>query len=126
MTAEEQKSKPDTEIQTFWDTLNTEANSNFKRGFEHLLKSDEYQYNSDTYHFRMLKPKDVGLLRKLRSEEIDQDKEWDKYCTNVCQRACLLIKDMDEEKFYDSDFYVLENLVTAWSVRAVNGFRPLV
>jgi hypothetical protein len=108
-----------------WQELNAEANINFSEAFKNIIRSDEYQYNGDTYHFKMLKPKEMGQLKALQKQELDEDKDWDSYMNNYKERAKLLIKDMTDEKFDNGDFFVLENLVTAWSIRATKGFRKL-
>ena len=123
--SEQEEPKKEDQSQKLWDELNSEANINFSEAFKTIIRSDEYQYNGDTYHFKMLKPKEMGQLKALQKAEIDEDKDWDTYSNNYKERAKLLIKDMTDEKFDNGDFFVLENLVTAWSIRATKGFRKL-
>lgn len=119
---EEEKPKV---VDSFWERLNTEATENYKQDFESLIKSDELTFNGDAYKFIPVKSKNYNTIEKLREEapKIDQDKDWDKYYDNLKKRACILIEGMTEEKFDEGDFTTIENVVTAWSVRAIRGFR---
>ena len=116
----------DDDLQQFFNKQNNIANTKYKAVIEKLLVTDEYQFNGDTYKYRMLKPKDVGELKRLEQElkTVDMDKDWEVYQNNVCKRACLLIQDMTEEKFNDGDWFILSTLVLAWGPK-INGFRDL-
>lgn len=131
MTTQEQEPKPETpkidpKVQAFWNELTEEASNNYNEGFKNIIRSDEYEYNGQTYHFEMLNHKKVGELKRLQKEDINEDEDWDKYVDNYRKRACLLIQEMTPEKFDNADFFVIENLVTAWSIRATKGFRNLL
>ena len=116
----------DDDLQQFFNKQNSIANTKYKAVIEKLLVTDEFQFNGDTYKYRMLKPKDVGELKRLEQElkTVDMEKDFEVYQNNVCKRACLLIQDMTEEKFNEGDWYVLSTLVLAWGPK-INGFRDL-
>ena len=94
------------------------------------------------YKSRMLKPQERGILRKLINEGTninrqiikieanggietkEYDKLWDQYLGNIRRQGKLLIKDLSDEQFDNSDFYVLENLIVAWRMK-YQGFRKL-
>lgn len=119
----ETEAKQDPKAQKIWDELNEEATRNYSEDFKAMIHADEWNYNGDVYHFQMQNHKRLGELKKLQKEEIDEDTDWDKYVDNYRKRACLLIKEMTPEKFDEIDFVPVENLVTAWSIRARRGFR---
>jgi hypothetical protein len=123
--AEKPKPKEEEPLNDFWEKLNTEATNDWKKDFEELIKSDVLQYNGETYKFVPVKSKNYRVVETLRLDapKIDQDKEWDKYYDNIKQRACLLIDGMTPEKFDESDYSVIEDLVSAWSVRSIRWFR---
>jgi hypothetical protein len=132
-TEQEEQNKPvqqptpiDPRVTQLWSELSEEASTNYNEGFKKIIRSDEYEYNGETYHFRMLNHKDTGALKKLEREKVDENEDWDGYVNNYRQRAKLLIKDMTDEKFDSGDFFILENLITAWSIRATKGFRHLL
>ena len=125
-TQEETKKQFDPKAVAFWNELTDEATNNYNEAFKQIIRSDEHVYGDTTYVFRMLNHKDLGKLKKLQAEKVKEDEDWDKYVANYRERAKLLIKDMDDAKFDEGDFYVIENLVTAWSIRASKGFRPLI
>jgi len=114
------------ELDIFWTELNEKANLTGQKNLEKLIILDEYDYNGITYKAKKLTPKASGQLKKLMSEaaSIDENKDWDAHTANIGKRACLLIEDMTLEKFEDSDFYVVENIVTAWGLKP-RGFRNL-
>jgi hypothetical protein len=123
--SETEKPVEEPSINDFWEKLNTEATNGWKRDFEELIKSDVLEYNGETYKFVPVKSKNYRVVETLRLDapKIDQDKEWDKYYDNIRQRACLLIDGMTPDKFDESDYSVIEDLVSAWSVRSIRGFR---
>lgn len=110
----------------FWSDLGKEAAEQYNEGFKRIIRNDEFQYNGDVYKFRMINHKDMGRLKKLQAEKIDEDQDWEGYVANYKERAKLLIENMDDAKFDSGDFFILENLVTAWSIRATKGFRHLL
>lgn len=122
MSTEEEKPK----TSPFFDKLNEDANQIQEENLKKLIIDNEYSHMGETYHAKMVKPKNMGELKKLMREatDIDQDENWDKYSENIGKRACILIEDMTMEKFDECDFYVVENLVTAWGLKP-KGFRKL-
>ena len=111
----------------FVDKLNEMSNNITFQNYNKLITLNEYTTDEGTvYHSRLLKPKEIGQLRKLVDEvaNIQKDDNWDKYLTNMEKQAELLIKDMNQEKFDNSDFYLLENLIVAWRMK-YRGFRTL-
>jgi len=118
--------KPTVELDPFWTELNQKANLTGQKNLEKLIILDEYQYDGVTYKAKKLTPKASGQLKKLMTDAagIDENKDWDAHTANIGKRACLLIEDMTPEKFEDSDFYVVENIVTAWGLKP-RGFRDL-
>jgi len=123
---EAEEVKTAVELDSFWKDLNEKANVTGQKNLEKLILLDEYQYDGVTYKAKKLTPKASGQLKKLMSEAagIDENKDWDAHIANIGKRACLLIEDMTPEKFEDSDFYVVENIVTAWGLKP-RGFRDL-
>ena len=113
-------------ITALWNDLTDEASTNLNEAFKNIIRSDEYEYNGDKYYFRMLNHKDTGILKKLQGVKLNEEEDWDGYVNNYRERAKLLIKDMTDEKFDNGDFFILENLITAWSIRATKGFRHLL
>ena len=111
----------------FVDKLNEMSNNITFQNYNKLITLNEYTTDEGTvYHSRLLKPKEIGQLRKLVDEvaNIQKDDNWDKYLNNMEKQAELLIKDMNQEKFDNSDFYLLENLIVAWRMK-YRGFRTL-
>ena len=127
MTVEEQKEeiKANPEVTQFWERITQEASTNSLKDFEELIKSDEFSYNGVTYRFVPVNWKNKPIVEKLRIEAstVDQDKEWEKYANNVKQRALILIEGMTPEQFDEGDYDTIEDVVTAWSIRAIRGFR---
>ena len=122
-TPEEIKTNP--EVTAFWNRLSQEASTNSLKDFEELIKSDEFSYNGVTYRFVPVNWKNKPVVEKLRidASTIDQDKDWEKYANNVKQRALILIEGLTEEQFDTGDYDTIEDVVTAWSIRAIRGFR---
>lgn len=123
MATEQEEPKQDPQAQKLWDDLSQEVNLNYSQEFKDMIHADEWQLNGDVYHFQMQNHKRLGELKKLEAEDIDEATDWDKYTENYRKRAKLLIKEMTDEKFDEMEFYPLENLITAWAVRARRGFR---
>jgi hypothetical protein len=119
----ETEAKQDPQAQKLWDDLSAEVNQNYSEEFKAMIHADEWQLNGDVYHFQFQNHKRLGELKKLEGEDIDEAKNWDLYTDNYRKRAKLLIQEMTDEKFDNMEFYPVENLVTAWSVRARRGFR---
>ena len=119
-------SKSEAENEAFWDEEIKYASANTKEEFRFIIRNDKVTMDGIEYEFVPVIADNAGLFRKLtkEAEEIDQEKDWDKYLDNVRQRACLLIKDMTAERFGKSVFVNVENVVTGWSIRAREGFRP--
>ena len=136
----------DSRLKFYADKLEDLAGDTTYKNYEKLLLLDSYESESDsgpiTYKSRKLKPSERGTLRKLinagvainrkiadleKKNEIDSDeydKLWDLYLANVHKQGNLLIKDLTDKQFEESDFYVLENLIVAWRMK-YQGFRPL-
>ena len=113
----------------FVNKLNEMSNNITFQNYNKLITLNEYTTDDGiVYYSRLLKPKEIGQLRKLVDEvsKIERDKEdnWDKYLANMEKQAELLIKDMNQAKFDESDFYLLENLIVAWRMK-YRGFRSL-
>lgn len=115
----------------FVSKLNEMSNNITFQNYNKLIIVNEYTTDdgAETYHSRLLKPKEIGQLRKLVDEvtKIEKDSSedgWNKYLVNMEKQAELLIKDMNQGKFDNSDFYLLENLIVAWRMK-YRGFRTL-
>ena len=114
----------------FWDEEIKFASANNKEEFRYIIRNDKVTMDGIEYEFVPVIADNAGLFRKLINEASEmatqeaQDKDWDRYFDNVRQRACLLIKDMTPEKFGKDVFVNVENVVTGWSIRAREGFRP--
>lgn len=111
----------------FVNKLNEMSNNITFQNYNKLITLNEYTADDGTvYYSRLLKPKEIGQLRKLVDEvvNIQKDDNWDKYLDNMEKQAELLIKDMNQAKFDESDFYLLENLIVAWRMK-YRGFRTL-
>lgn len=108
------------------DKLEDLAGDTTFKNYEKLVITEEYQMDGITLKAKKLKPKDIGELRKLTIEipKINQETEWDKYLKNMRAQGKLLIDNMTDEIFDNSDFYVLENVITAWRMKH-RGFRQL-
>jgi len=121
----ETETKPAEVNDGFWDEEIAFANANNKEEFRQIIRNDKVVMDGIEYEFVPVKSKHEGEYRKLTREanNIDQEKDWDTYKKNVCDRACILIKDYTPEKFDDDIFVNVENIVTGWSIRAREGFR---
>ena len=130
-TKEEVQPKPEpiavaVELDPFWKDLNEKANATGQKNLEKLIILDEYEKDGIVYKSKKLTPKASGQLKKLMREaaSIDENENWDAHTDNIKKRACLLIEDMTPEKFDECDYYVVENVVTAWGLKP-RGFRDL-
>lgn len=104
-----------------------QSNSTAYNNLAKLIGLSEYTDDTgNTYRARKLTHKEIGQIRRLskESEDIDQEKDWDKYVSNLKQQSTLLIRDFTEQDFDNADFYVLENLIVAWRMKP-RGFRSL-
>jgi len=119
----EEEEQTDSKFQKVFDDLEEESTNNWTQEFKDMVHSDEWILNGEKFHFQMQSHKRLGEMKKLQNIKIDEVKDWDGYVDNYRQRAKLLIKEMTDEKFDELDFYPLENLVTAWSIRGRRGFR---
>jgi len=109
---------------SFWSKLGDELVIDYRKDYESLIKSDAVNINGTTYKFNPIKGKDILQFKKLDSESFKiEDKDGQDWYNNVKARACMIIQDMNEEKFDDGDYNVLENITTAWSSRQVRGFH---
>mgnify|MGYP003575127544 CR=1 FL=1 len=111
----------------FINKLNEMSNQITFANYNKLISVREYVTEDGTkYTARLLKPKEIGQLRQLvtQVEKIDKEVEWEKYLENMEKQAELLIKDFNQEKFDNCDFYLLENLIVAWRM-TYRGFRNL-
>ena len=108
------------------DQLEDMAGNTTLENYKQLVTKDEYQMDGTMLKAKKLKPNDIGQLRKLTAElpKIDQEKEWDKYTANMKAQGKLLIDNFTDDIFDNSDFYVLENVITAWRMKH-RGFRKL-
>lgn len=113
----------DPKLQKVLDNLNDEAGTKYSSEFDQMVHSNEWTINGETFHHQMPNHKRLGQLRALQAMTTDEQKDWDGYVDNYFKRACLLIKEMTQEKFDELPFYGVENLVTAWSVRSNRGFH---
>lgn len=123
---EEPEKKEEEIIQTdpYWDRLGNEITENWKKDLENLMKSDTLELSDITYKFLPVKGKDVINFKKLDAESFKiKDKDSQEFYDNVKERACVIIEGMTPEKFDDGDYKILEDLTTAWSNRALRGFR---
>jgi hypothetical protein len=118
---------PTPEPDFFINKLNDMSNQITFANYNKLISLREYTTEDGTvYTARLLKPKEIGALRTLVNEveKIDKEAEWDKYLANMEKQAELLIKDFNQDKFDNCDFYLLENLIVAWRM-TYRGFRNL-
>lgn len=108
------------------DKLEDEAGETTFGNYKELVKSDDWPMDGVLLKANKLKPDEIGRLRKLTAEipKIDQETEWDKYLANMRAQGKLLIENLTDEIFDNSDFYVLENVITAWRMKH-RGFRKL-
>jgi hypothetical protein len=113
-------------MQYYADQLEDMAGNTTLENYKQLVIKDEYQMDGIMLKAKKLKPNDIGELRKLTAElpKIDQEKEWDKYIDNMRAQGRLLIDNFTDDLFDNSDFYVLENVITAWRMKH-RGFRKL-
>lgn len=113
-------------MQYYADQLEDMAGNTTLENYKQLVIKDEYQMDGIMLKAKKLKPNDIGQLRKLTTElpKIDQEKEWDKYIDNMRAQGRLLIENFTDDLFDNSDFYVLENVITAWRMKH-RGFRKL-
>jgi hypothetical protein len=113
-------------MQFYADQLEDMAGNTTLENYKQLVTKDEYQMDGIMLKAKKLKPNDIGQLRKLTAElpKIDQEKEWDKYITNMREQGRLLIENFTDDIFDNSDFYVMENVITAWRMKH-RGFRKL-
>ena len=89
-----------------------------------MVHSPEWTLNGYTFHYQVQSFKRIKARKELENKDIDENKDPDEYAKNYFERAKILMKDgeMTEEIFNNINFYNLENLVTAWSVRSRRGF----
>lgn len=144
----EEQSNKSNRLQFYADKLEDLAGDTTFKNYNKLLLVNTYESESNegipvTYKSRMLKPQERGLLRKLINEGAninrqiikieanggvednpEYDKLWDNYLNNIRRQGKLLIKDLTDEQFDNSDFYVIENLIVAWRMK-YQGFRSL-
>ena len=115
-----------TRMKFYADQLEDQAGDTTMQNYKELLKSDDWPMDGILLKAKKLKPFEIGQLRKLTAEtpKIDQEKEWDKYLENIRAQGKLLIENLTDEIFDNSDFYVLENVITAWRMKH-RGFRKL-
>jgi hypothetical protein len=113
-------------MQFYADQLEDMAGNTTLENYKQLVTKDEYQMDGVMLKAKKLKPNDIGALRKLTTElpKIDQEKEWDKYIDNMRAQGKLLIENFTDDLFDNSDFYVMENVITAWRMKH-RGFRKL-
>ena len=133
-------------LKFYSDKLEDLAGDITYKNYEKLILVNSYETESDNgpivYKSRMLKPQERGILRKLINEGTninrqiikieanggietkEYDKLWDQYLSNIRHQGKLLIKDLTDEQFDNSDFCVLENLIVAWRMK-YQGFRKL-
>lgn len=128
MTAEAKEKPEETaaspEATAFWERLGKERTAEFMKDLENLMKSDTLEHNGETFHFCPLKNKDRIRFNKLDAESFKiEDKNGEEWYNNVKERACIIIEGMTPEKFDEGDSIVIENMVTAWSSRALRGFH---
>lgn len=142
----EEQEKP-SRLQYYANQLEDLAGDTTFTNYKSLVLRDSYDSESNegipiTYKSRKLKPNERGVLRRLINEgqsinkrltDLDKqgngndkeyDKLWDQYLGNIHKQGNLLIKDLTDEQFENSDFYVLENLIVAWRMK-YQGFRKL-
>jgi hypothetical protein len=117
---------PQTIQNEFTTKLVQQSNSTAYNNLAKLIGTDEYSDNSVTYRAKILTHKEIGQIKKLtrQSDEIDQEKDWDKYIENLRAQGKLLIQDLTDEQFDAADWYILENLIVAWRMKP-RGFRSL-
>ena len=124
---EQKKETPtptDPKVTALWDRLTTKAADRNLNLFEYLIGSDEYTFKGTTYKFKPVTWKTKSVVDKLREAAPTLDNGSTEYAMNVRERACILIEGMTPEIFDEGDYNTLENIVSAWSVRAISsGFR---
>jgi hypothetical protein len=112
------------EAKAFWDRLGKERTAEFMKDLENLMKSDTLEHNGETFKFNPVKGKDIIKFKKLDTESFKiDDKDSENWYNNVKERACIVIEGMTPEKVDNGDWVIIENMVTAWSSRALRGFH---
>ena len=117
-----EKSKIQTEFDKVLEKTENEISTKYSGEFDQMLHSDEWTIADQTLKYHMLTRTEVGKFRALQDIDIDEKKDWTGFTTNVCDKACLLIEGMTPEQFDKLPYYKLENLISAWSMRANRGF----
>ena len=108
----------------FWKELGREITEDYKKSLRNLMNSDTLEFNGVTYNFQWVPSSKIKQFKKLNADTTKiQDKDGDDWYNNVKERAIILIEGMTSEKFEQGDYVIIENLVTAWSHRAITGFR---
>lgn len=121
---EQEKPKPEEPFKEITDKIEKERMDYYKSQFEQMTHSPQWQLDGYTFHYRVQSFERLEARSILEAEDINELEDRKKYAENYYQRAVLLMKegDMTREIFKEIDFYELENLVTAWSVRSGRGF----
>jgi len=121
---EETESSFDEESTKFWGRLSDEVTSSYRKDLETMMKSDTISYDGIDYKFQFVKGKYIKEFKDLDTKAFEiKDKNSPEWYENVKRRACMIIKDMTPDVFDEGDYTVIENLTTAWSNRAIRGFR---
>lgn len=124
--SEDPKKENKTKVQEKFDAVlektSDEIATKYSGEFDQMLHSDEWDIAGQKLKYHMLTRTEVGKFRALQDIDIDEKKDWDGFTSNVCDKACLLIEGMTPEQFDKLPYYRLENLISAWSMRANRGF----